>query len=126
MTKNYLKTDFYVYALVATSEKAIGENSLRVDVGTFDGLGQDIVYLGISRNMPQKRLSQHQSKKLFFDIIGKDVKNLGMFVLDSGIKSEWHALRDEAKLVSDFYDQFGQAPTLQGAANSGKHDRSDL
>ena len=104
-----------------TSEKAKGENSLRVDVGTFDGLGQDIEYIGISRNMPQKRLSQHQSKKLFENVIGDKVKNLGMFVIDSGIKSEWHALRDEAKLVSDYFDQFGEAPKLQGAANSGKY-----
>ena len=115
------KADFYIYALVSTSEKAKGENSLRVDVGTFDGLGQDIEYIGISRNMPQKRLSQHQSKKLFENVIGDKVKNLGMFVIDSGIKSEWHALRDEAKLVSDYFDQFGEAPKLQGAANSGKY-----
>ena len=92
-----------------------------MDVGTFDGLGQDIEYIGISRNMPQKRLSQHQSKKLFENIIGDKVKNLGMFIIDSGIKSEWHALRDEAKLVSDYFDQFGEAPKLQGAANSGKY-----
>ena len=115
------EAQFYIYALVSTSEKAKGENSLRVDVGTFDGLGQDIEYIGISRNMPQKRLSQHQSKKLFENVIGDKVKNLGMFVIDSGIKSEWHALRDEAKLVSDYFDQFGEAPKLQGAANSGKY-----
>jgi hypothetical protein len=121
MEANRPKADFYIYALVSTSEKAKGENSLRVDVGTFDGLGQDIEYIGISRNMPQKRLSQHQSKKLFENVIGDKVKNLGMFVIDSGIKSEWHALRDEAKLVSDYFDQFGEAPKLQGAANSGKY-----
>ena len=44
-----------------------------------------------------------------------------MFVLDSGIKSEWHALRDEAKYVSDYFDHYGEAPKLQGAANSGKY-----
>ena len=121
MEANDSKADFYIYALVSTSEKAKGENSLRVDVGTFDGLGQDIEYIGISRNMPQKRLSQHQSKKLFENIIGDKVKNLGMFIIDSGIKSEWHALRDEAKLVSDYFDLFGEAPKLQGAANSGKY-----
>ena len=44
-----------------------------------------------------------------------------MFVLDSGIKSEWHALRDEAKYVADYFDQYGEAPKLQGAANSGKY-----
>ena len=121
MEANRPKADFYIYALVSTSEKAKGENSLRVDVGTFDGLGQDIEYIGISRNMPQKRLSQHQSKKLFENVIGDKVKNLGMFVIDSGIKSEWHALRDEAKLVSDYFDQLGEAPKLQGAANSAKY-----
>ena len=112
---------FYIYALVSTSEKARGENSLRVDIGTFEGLGENIEYIGISRQNPTKRLSQHQSKPLFEKAIGKKVKNLGMFIIDSGIKSEWHALQDEAKLVSDYFDQFGEAPKLQGAANSGKY-----
>jgi len=106
------KPDFYIYALVSTQEKVKGENSLRVDVETFDGLGKAIEYIGISRNMPQKRLSQHHASKN---------QNLGMFVIASGIKSEWHALRDEARLVSDYFDQYGEAPKLQGAANSGKY-----
>ena len=112
MEANQAKPDFYIYALVSTNENVKGENSLRVDVGTFDGLGESIEYIGISRNMPQKRLSQHHASKN---------KNLGMFVLDSEIKSEWHALRDEAKYVSDYFDQYGEAPKLQGAANSGKY-----
>jgi len=125
MEAKQLKPDFYIYALVSTSEKVKGENSLRVDVGTFDGLGENIEYIGISRQKPEKRLSQHQSKPLFEKIIGKSVKNLGMFIIDSEIKSEWHALRDEAKLVSDYFDQFGEAPKLQGAANSGKYGGGD-
>ena len=47
------KPDFYIYALVSTNEKVKGQNSLRVDVGTFEGLGSSIEYVGISRNMPQ-------------------------------------------------------------------------
>ena len=65
MTAKQLKPDFYIYALVSTSEKVRGQNSLRVDVGTFDGLGKNIEYIGISRQKPEKRLSQHQSKPLF-------------------------------------------------------------
>ena len=42
---------FYIYALVSTSEKARGENSLRVDMGTFEGLGENIEYIGIYRNV---------------------------------------------------------------------------
>jgi len=111
---------FYIYALVSTTEK-VKSNYLRVDMGTFEELGKDIEYIGISRQTPTQRLSQHQSKPLFEKVIGDKVKNLGMFIIDSGIKSEWHALRDEAKFISDYFDQFGEAPRLQGAANSGKY-----
>ena len=111
---------FYIYALVSTTER-VKSNYLRVDMGTFEELGKVIDYIGISRQNPTQRLSQHQSKPLFEKVIGDKVKNLGMFIIDSGIDSEWHALRDEAKLISDYFDQFGEAPKLQGAANSGKY-----
>jgi len=131
---------FYIYALVSTTSK-VKSNYLRVDrlrlwlypdnheqsmkniKARIEELGEDIDYIGISRNVPTQRLSQHHGKPQFIKAIGKErTKKLAMHIFDSGIKSEWHALRDEANYISNYFDQYGHPPLLQGAANSGKYD----
>jgi|TARA_R100001163_G_C5059524_1_gene196224 hypothetical protein len=116
----------YIYALALSKEQVPDENSLRVEPQYWKELidmgPYYVVYIGISKQQPSKRLSRHQSKKLY-DLIGESLnmdinkKNLVMMPLleHMGYSPKEWALLDkmEKTLICEFVDQYGHEPILQ-------------
>jgi len=118
--------DFYVYALALSNERVPLENSLRVTLEEWttirDVSSQYVVYIGISRLMPSRRLSKHHSKKIYNKIakaLNMDIEsqNLVMHVLSEYMGytiNEWPLVASiEASLIQDFKQQHGHEPILQ-------------
>jgi len=116
----------YIYALALSNEVIEGANSTRVSVDDWLTVLNKgplyAVYIGISRAYPSRRLSRHQSKKLYAEIanmlnIEVDNKKLVMHVLSDymGFKpSEWTTLAKwESTLIDDFKQTHGHEPILQ-------------
>ena len=116
--------DFYVYSLSLSLEKVPLQNSLRVNVDTWVNVLNDgnTLYIGISRQMPQRRLTKHHSKKAYKTIakalnMNIDSQHLVMTVLSDhmGYSLEnWPLVAMiEAKLINDFKVKYGHEPLLQ-------------
>ena len=96
---------FYIYKLARQSDKT---NYHFVDIDIDKAPSKDAVYYGLTRN-PQKRLSQHRPIK---------GDNISMCII-AEFDSVWFALENEARIIADHVRTYGQAPELQGMANSG-------
>ena len=96
---------FYIYKLARQAEKT---NYNFVDIQMDKAPSEGAIYYGLTRN-PQKRLSQHRPIK------GNDVS----MTIIAEFDSVWFALEHEAKIIADHVRTYGQAPELQGMANSG-------
>ena len=96
---------FYIYKLARQSDKT---NYHFVDIDIDKAPSEDAVYYGLTRN-PQKRLSQHRPIK---------GDNISMCII-AEFDSVWFALEHEARIIADHVRTYGQAPELQGMANSG-------
>ena len=96
---------FYIYKLARQSEKT-NYNFVDMTIGKAPDKGA--VYYGLTRN-PKKRLSQHRPIK---------GDNISMSII-AEFESVWFALEHEASIIAEHVRTYGQAPELQGKANSG-------